>query len=357
MTTPAPAKLIRVACLAATLAILASLLVRPALGSAARAMGPLPACRYDDVLTTPRTYADWSTTLVDTILRVPKGYVPPDLVSTSEAGITGGGKVRAVTIDDLRAVTLAAAAAGNGVGVESAYRSYESQQSVFDSWVKQLGYARAVQVSARPGHSEHQLGVAIDFRSEPGGPPFTGTWATTPTGKWMNENAWKYGFVLSYPKDTIALTCYDYESWHFRYVGRDLAAMIHASGLTQREYLWANFTTTIVPPPLLPTGAPSRTTAPTKAPTPAPTASTVPSPNPSAEAMPSPSATAAPPDRPIPTAVPTPATTGTTPPGDGQLIDGQAPDLAGFLVLGLATALVAGVALAGPRLVSRQRRT
>ena len=63
----------------------------------------------------------------------------------------------------------------------------------------------------------------------------------------MKAHAWEYGFVMSYPKGKIDVTCYDFEPWHFRYVGRELAASIHASGLTPREYLWANFTTTVVP--------------------------------------------------------------------------------------------------------------
>ena len=360
MTAPsAPAKLVRLALVAAALAILATLLVRPALGPAgARAMGPLPACRYDDILTTPRSYGDWSITLVDTILRVPKGYEPPDLVSTSEAGITGGGKVRAVMIDDLRVVTQAAAAAGNPIGVESAYRSYESQQSVFDGWVKQLGYDRASQVSARPGHSEHQLGLAIDFRSEPGGSPFTGTWNTTPAGKWMNANAWRYGFVMSYPKATLALTCYDYEPWHYRYVGRELAALIHASGLTQREYLWEHFTTTIVPPPPPPTKAPGRTPVPTRAPTPVPTAATAPSLTPSAPPLPSPTAMPTASDTPIPvTAAPSPTEPGTTPPGDGKLVDGSAPDLAGLVGAVVLVSMLVGAAVLGSQLVRRRWRS
>lgn len=295
----------RLASVAAALAILAALLVGPALGPArARAMGPLPACRYDDILTTPRGYVDWAITLVDTILRVPKSYVPPDLVAASTAGITGGGKVRAVMIDDLRAMTEDAAAAGNGIGIESAYRSFASQESVFASWVKQFGYKQALTVSARPGHSEHQLGLAIDFRSEPGGSPFTGTWGTTPAGKWMKAHAWEYGFVMSYPKGTLAVTCYAYEPWHFRYVGRDLAALIHASGLTPRQYLWAHFTTTVVPPPP-PTKAPPK--APSPSATPLPTASIVPSPSPSLVPTIQPTPTLA------PTFAPPPATPAPTP--------------------------------------------
>ncbi len=232
--------------------------------SPARGMGALPGCRYDDIMTTPRGYDDWATTLVDTILRIPKSYVPPDLVSVSQAGIAGHGKIRALVIDDLRAMTEAAAAANAAIGVESAYRSYDDQIATFNSWVAQLGYAGALRVSARPGHSEHQLGLAIDFRSEPGGSPFTGSWAETPAGKWMGGHAWEYGFIRSYPAHKQDITCYASEAWHYRYVGRDLAAAIHASRLTTREYLWANYTTAEVP---LVSPKPGRSHAPSPAPT------------------------------------------------------------------------------------------
>src|SRR5438477_11062193 len=188
--------LVRHGSLAAALALVVLAVGRPALApGAVRAQGPLPACRYDDLMTEPRGYDDWSTTLVDTILRVPRSYVPPDLVSVSHAGLAGHGRVRAIVIDDLRTMAEAAAAAGNGIGVESGYRSYEDQESVFASWTAQLGYAQALKVSARPGHSEHQLGLAIDFRSDPGGSPFTGSWGQTPAGTWMRQHAWEYGFI------------------------------------------------------------------------------------------------------------------------------------------------------------------
>ncbi|TME09680.1 MAG: hypothetical protein E6I65_10845 [Chloroflexi bacterium] len=239
---------VRRGALAAALALVTLAALQPGIAPAgARGMGPLPPCRYDDIMTTPRGYDDWSTTLVDTILRVPRSYIPPDLVSVSKAGIAGRGKVRAIVIDDLRAMAEAAAAAGNAIGVQSAYRSYESQQAVFDGWVANNGYASALTFSARPGHSEHQLGLAIDFRSDPGGSPFTGSWGSTPAGSWMKKHAWEYGFIRSYPPNDQRVTCYANEAWHYRYVGRDLAAAIRASGLTLRQYLWANFTTTVVP--------------------------------------------------------------------------------------------------------------
>ena len=257
--------LVRRGAFAAALALVTLAALQPGIAPAgARGAGPLPACRYDDIMTTPRGYDAWSTTLVDTILRVPRSYVPPDLVSVSQAGIAGRGKVRAIVIDDLRAMAEAAAAAGNAIGVQSAYRSYASQQAVFAGWVAGYGYASALTFSARPGHSEHQLGLAIDFRSDPGGSPFKGSWGSTPAGAWMKKHAWEYGFIRSYPPNEQRVTCYASEAWHYRYVGRDLAAAIHASGLTLREYLWANFTTTVVPAV---TPGPGHTPRPTDLPT------------------------------------------------------------------------------------------
>jgi D-alanyl-D-alanine carboxypeptidase len=340
----------RAATLAAALALVASLLVRPAVPSPALAMGPLPACRYDDLLTTPRLYTDWSVTLVDTILRVPKTYAPPDLVSVSSAGMAGSGKVRALVIEDLRAMSEAAAAADAAIGVQSAYRSYAKQQAVFNQWVGIYGYERALEVSARPGHSEHQLGLAIDFRSEPGGSPFIGDWGTTKAGKWMKTYAWEYGFVLSYPKETMAVTCYDYEPWHFRYVGRDLAGAIHASGLTLREYLWKHFTTTVVPASTPKPGKshlPVQTARPTSPPPPSPAPSaSLPSQTPVAPAA-TVATTAAPTDA--------PATPGTTPAPSPS--GGEEPADAGFATAAIASLAVAlgGVILLGWMVLRRGR--
>jgi D-alanyl-D-alanine carboxypeptidase len=288
----------------ATAAGLATALVATAgvaMAPAARATGPLPACRYDDILTAPRAYADWSTTLVDTILRVGSGYVPPDLVSTAGAGINGGGQVRKVAIDDLTEMAAAAKANGSPIAVQSAYRSYSQQKTTFDYWVSVDGYKGALKVSARPGHSEHQLGLAIDFRSDAGGPPWEGSdWALSPAGAWMKANAWKYGWVMSYPKNLYSKVCYSYEPWHYRYVGRELAKLVHASKLTVREYLWANFTTATVPPPssggspaptasVAPSFAPSPTPEPTGTPISTPTAAPTLESTPAASAAPDPS--------------------------------------------------------------------
>jgi hypothetical protein len=116
------------------------------------AVGPLPECRIDDIYTVPRGYDDYSVTLVDWLLRVEDDYVPPDLVPVTDAGVPGGGFIREVAIEDLRAMGEAAAAAGAPIGIWSPYRSYEEQVEIFGNYSSQFGYEDAITYSARPGH-------------------------------------------------------------------------------------------------------------------------------------------------------------------------------------------------------------
>jgi zinc D-Ala-D-Ala carboxypeptidase len=327
--------------LAAALVLGLALLAGPiSAPSAVRALGPLPECRLADIMTVPRGYDDWSVTLVDWLLRVEEDYVPPDLVHVSEAGIAGGGFIRAVAMDDLRAMAEAAAANGTPIGVWSPYRSYEEQVEIFNGYANGYGFDNAITYSHRPGHSEHQLGLGVDFMSAGGSNPLIGDWATTPAGAWMAENAWRFGWVMSYPIEPAQVgtdnlwsdrICFTYEPWHYRYLGREIAAAIHESGLTIREYLWANYT--MVDPV---TGSPLPTPTPTPEPTPEPT------PTPTASPTPEPTAT--------PTAVPTPEP---TPSPDTRLL-GLDPPVAAVLLGGLLLAVLAAVALSVRRGTSRR---
>lgn len=198
-----------------------------------------PAPIYGDVLTAHTGYNEWAITLLDTQYRLPADYRPSDLVSVSVASIDGGGQVRSFVIDDLRAMAAAARAAGNPLAVASAFRSYSRQKKLFQGYVAEQGYDVAVIESARPGHSEHQLGTTFDFKSATGPDPWkVDDWASTPAGQWMCDNAWRFGFVMSYPEAATADTGYMYEPWHYRYVGRPEAASIKASGLTTRTWLY-----------------------------------------------------------------------------------------------------------------------
>jgi D-alanyl-D-alanine carboxypeptidase len=203
------------------------------------ASAAFPVCRVADTLTQHGALADWSRSVVDTQYRLASTYAPTDLRPTSAAGISGGGSVRGFVIADLRAMTAAAKAAGAPIAVQSAYRSYATQQQTFAYWVNAYGYARALTLSARAGHSEHQLGTTLDLRSSGGAAPWDyADWGTTRAGAWLRANSWRYGFVMSYPKGQMSATCYAYEPWHFRYVGRARAKAVRDSGFTLRQYLW-----------------------------------------------------------------------------------------------------------------------
>ncbi|HEX7197765.1 MAG TPA: M15 family metallopeptidase [Candidatus Limnocylindria bacterium] len=198
-----------------------------------------PACEYTDVLTPHHGYDEWPISLLDTIYHLPADYAPGDLVDSSAAGVNGGYPIRSLLVADLAAMAADARAAGTPIALVSGYRSHAQQQSTFDHWVSVGGYKQALRTSARAGHSEHQLGTAIDVTSEGGAAPWEyADWAATPAGGWMAANAWRYGFVMSYPKGSFDASCYDYEPWHYRYVGRDLAERIAASGRVPRLVLW-----------------------------------------------------------------------------------------------------------------------
>lgn len=198
-----------------------------------------PGGIYLDLLTAYRGYGDWYRSLLDTVFMLTADYYPGDLVDTSNADLNSGYAVRSLVIGDLRAMAEAARANGTPIAVVSGFRSHAQQASTFDYWVSVGGYEQALRTSARAGHSEHQLGTTLDFTSAGGKAPWEyADWAQTPAGAWMAANAWRYGFVMSYPAGAFATTGYDYEPWHYRYVGRPIAAEVQAAGVPLRQYLW-----------------------------------------------------------------------------------------------------------------------
>jgi zinc D-Ala-D-Ala carboxypeptidase len=164
--------------------------------------------------------------------------VPPDLVEITAAGFASRDQVRAIVVDDLAALRAAADANGTPIVVISAYRSFSYQQQLFTERAAQVGEEAAALETARAGHSEHQLGTAVDVL-DPGVGELTGAFATTPAGQWVAAHAHEFGFVVSYPEGARDRSCYEHEPWHLRYVGRDFAAEIHESGLTPREWMLA----------------------------------------------------------------------------------------------------------------------
>jgi D-alanyl-D-alanine carboxypeptidase len=237
---PASRRSIRRRLLPALLAIVLVPVVAAGTPTPAAYAAGTPSCTYSDVTTKYRGYQDFYRTLVDTKWRVASNYAPHDLVSVSNAGLSGGGSVRRIVIRDLALMNRAARGVGARLAVESAYRSYSKQRTTFAYWVSVSGYRSARLASARPGHSEHQLGTVIDFKTAGGAAPWAyNDWGATKAGAWMRSNAWKFGFVMSYPKGkSPSVTCYKYEPWHYRYVGRPIATAIHVSGLSTRQWFY-----------------------------------------------------------------------------------------------------------------------
>lgn len=199
----------------------------------------LPACKEGDVVVANDPKEDWATILVDTERSIPASYGPPDLHNIADAGfpLTDGQALRGFVMDDLSEMREDAAANGTPIRIIASYRSYQRQQELYDRRTEELGASEAGSRVARPGHSEHQLGTTIDITSEDLA-DVDQSWGATPTGQWIASHAHEYGFILSYPAQASERTCYDFEPWHLRYVGRGMAAEVIAENVTLREHLW-----------------------------------------------------------------------------------------------------------------------
>ncbi|MCR5583844.1 MAG: M15 family metallopeptidase [Lachnospiraceae bacterium] len=123
----------------------------------------------------------------------------------------------------------------NIVGV-SGYRSYDRQYNLYAGYLVRDGISHTNYYSAQPGTSEHQSGLAIDISCQSCGYDLVNSFAKSPEGKWVSDNAWRYGFILRYSEDDVDITGYAYEPWHIRYVGIPLAYYLYNSGLTLEEY-------------------------------------------------------------------------------------------------------------------------
>jgi zinc D-Ala-D-Ala carboxypeptidase len=158
----------------------------------------------------------------------PETYAPPDLTPVGH-----GQYLRAAAAAALKRMLAGARRAGHVLAPDSGYRSYRYQVTVYDSAVAADGRSRADTLSARPGYSEHQTGWAVDLGS--GGCNITSCFGTTPGGRWVTANAFRYGFILRYPAGKMNITGYRSEPWHFRYVGTKLARELHEEHIATLE--------------------------------------------------------------------------------------------------------------------------
>ncbi len=183
--------------------------------------------------------------LVNKEYQLPSTYAPTDLVSIC-SHVTNlrcfnnaNYLIRRILISDLQEMANAAIQDGIDLSIRSAYRSYATQQSTYNYWLSVNGgnIAATDKISARAGHSQHQLGTAIDFSSVEINDGLGGTFASTQASKWLADNAWKYGFVIGYPAGYESVTGYSYESWHYRYIGKEYAQDMVNGGMILELYL------------------------------------------------------------------------------------------------------------------------
>lgn len=177
--------------------------------------------------------------LVNKTVPIDLAYTPHDLVLPSVAYRTDKSQeevmVRTALVEPLTKLFADAKTAGLDLLIGSAYRSSKLQEMYFTSYSRAQGQEEAEKYSAHPGTSEHQLGLAVDLTTTDRNCYLVECFADTPAGKWLATNAHKYGFILRYPKGKTELTGYNYEPWHFRYVGTAVATPIYESGLTYEE--------------------------------------------------------------------------------------------------------------------------
>ena len=162
--------------------------------------------------------------LVDKGHPLPDGYEPDDLIPLAAGSYRlsrDGLQLREIAAAALQEMALAAAADGITLSVGSTYRSAEYQAQVYDREVRTYGKEAADRESAQPGKSQHQLGLTVDFT------PIDDAFAETPASRWLLLNAGRFGWSLSFPDGYEEITGYRWESWHYRFVGRDLAAFIN----------------------------------------------------------------------------------------------------------------------------------
>ena len=189
------------------------------------------------VNTDPSSY----TVLVNRDYPMPEDYVPEDLVipdvDYSYNGIYEKSYMREAAAKALEKMFAAAKKKKKyQLKVVSAYRSYERQNAIYQNNINTRGEEDTNKVSAQPGCSEHQTGLAIDVSSDTVNCTIEKSFASCPEGKWLARNCHNFGFIIRYPEGKSHITGYTYEPWHIRYVGVNLAKYIHKMELTLEEY-------------------------------------------------------------------------------------------------------------------------
>lgn len=199
----------------------------------------LPGAKQIRAIVEDYTKPDSIWVLINKDRSLPVNYTPSNLTIPSVATRTdksaGEQSVRADIADKIKIMFDAALADGHNLMIGSGFRSADLQGTYFYGLANSVGESTANISIARPGQSEHQTGLAIDISTLSRSCYLDNCFATTADGEWLALNSYKFGFILRYPENKTSITGYQYESWHFRYVGVDLATALYESNLTLEE--------------------------------------------------------------------------------------------------------------------------
>lgn len=191
------------------------------------------------------TNADAYDMVVNKTRNLSSDYIPGDLVPLNDIPTVLKNpeinQLREVAYDALKELFIKAEEEKSfKLYARSGYRSYNTQDALYNSYVANHGQLEADTFSAKPGQSEHQSGLSIDITCEAMNFQLEDTFFDTAEGKWVADNAHRFGFIIRYPKGKESITGYQYEPWHLRYVGKTLATEIYESQLTIEEYFEKN---------------------------------------------------------------------------------------------------------------------
>lgn len=178
--------------------------------------------------------------LVNKQNKLPDSYTPNDLVYTDIPFISGASnekrKMRQAAATAINQLFAGAKEQGISLLGVSAYRSHATQTTLFNNYVNRDGYEKAITYSALPGTSEHETGLSIDVTGGNGKCAAEDCFGGTPEALWLEQHAAEYGFIVRYPQGKESITGYQYEPWHLRYVGKEMALEMVNKGITLEEY-------------------------------------------------------------------------------------------------------------------------
>lgn len=187
--------------------------------------------------TKPSKYLNTEKILVNKYNYVTEDYIPENLQIVSSKYSSKTVKLVSYAKEAFEELAAAAENENYTINAMSSYRDYAYQNTLYNNYAKKDGYDNADTYSARPGYSEHQTGLAVDIDNKK---EYFTNFEKTKEYEWMQNNAYKYGFILRFPKDKVLETGYEYESWHYRYVGKEIAKYIHDNNMCYEEYYAQN---------------------------------------------------------------------------------------------------------------------